>query len=76
MRYLHTMVRVSDLERSLEFYCGHLGLREVRRTDNEKGRFTLVFLHAPETPEAQIESDVEALLASVSFEPLAPVAAR
>jgi lactoylglutathione lyase len=55
MRYLHTMVRVSDLERSLEFYCGHLGLREVRRTNNEKGRFTLVFLHAPETPQSQIE---------------------
>jgi len=55
MRYLHTMVRVSDLERSLEFYCGHLGLREVRRTEHEKGRFTLVFLHAPETPDAQIE---------------------
>lgn len=55
MRYLHTMVRVSDLERSLEFYCDHLGLREVRRTENEKGRFTLVFLSAPETPDAQIE---------------------
>jgi lactoylglutathione lyase len=55
MRYLHTMVRVSDLEKSLEFYCSQLGLREVRRTENEKGRFTLVFLCAPETPEAQIE---------------------
>jgi lactoylglutathione lyase len=55
MRYLHTMVRVSDLERSLEFYCGHLGLRELRRKESEKGRFTLVFLHAPETPDAQIE---------------------
>jgi lactoylglutathione lyase len=49
------MVRVSDLERSLEFYCGHLGLREMRRTENEKGRFTLVFLSAPETPDAQVE---------------------
>jgi lactoylglutathione lyase len=55
MRYLHTMVRVSDLERSLEFYCGYLGLRELRRKESEKGRFTLVFLHAPETPDAQIE---------------------
>lgn len=55
MRYLHTMVRVSDLEKSLEFYCRHLGLREVRRAANEKGRFTLVFLSAPETPDAQIE---------------------
>jgi len=55
MRYLHTMVRVSDLERSLEFYCNHLGLVESRRRENDKGRFTLVFLHAPETPGAEIE---------------------
>ena len=41
MRYLHTMVRVSDLERSLDFYCNKLGLEEVRRIDNDKGRFTL-----------------------------------
>ena len=48
MRYLHTMVRVSDLEASLDFYCANLGLKEVRRQDNEKGRFTLVFLASPE----------------------------
>jgi lactoylglutathione lyase len=47
MRYLHTMVRVSNLEASLDFYCNKLGLREVRRVDNDKGRFTLVFLSAP-----------------------------
>ncbi|HEY5719359.1 MAG TPA: VOC family protein [Gammaproteobacteria bacterium] len=47
MRYLHTMVRVGDLQASLDFYCGKLGLREVRRHDNEQGRFTLVFLAAP-----------------------------
>ncbi len=47
MRYLHTMVRVSDLERSLDFYCNKLGLKEVRRVDNKGGRFTLVFLCAP-----------------------------
>ncbi len=47
MEYLHTMVRVGDLERALEFYCGKLGLVEVRRTENERGRFTLVFLAAP-----------------------------
>ena len=47
MRYLHTMVRVSNLEQSLDFYCNKLGLVEVRRYDNEKGRFTLVFLAAP-----------------------------
>ena len=47
MKYLHTMVRVSDLEASLDFYCNKLGLREVRRAENAKGRFTLVFLAAP-----------------------------
>jgi lactoylglutathione lyase len=47
MQYLHTMVRVSDLDASLNFYCGLLGLKEVRRMENEKGRFTLVFLATP-----------------------------
>ena len=47
MEYLHTMVRVRDLDASLDFYCGKLGLKEVRRIENEKGRFTLVFLAAP-----------------------------
>jgi len=47
MQYLHTMVRVSDLDNALDFYCRKLGLEEVRRTENEKGRFTLVFLAAP-----------------------------
>ena len=48
MRYLHTMVRVADVEQSLDFYCNKLGLEEVRRHENEKGRFTLIFLAAPE----------------------------
>lgn len=48
MQYLHTMVRVSNLEKSLAFYCDHLGLVETHRMDNEKGRFTLVFLAAPQ----------------------------
>ena len=47
MRYLHTMVRVKDLDASLDFYCAKLGLKEVRRIDNPAGRFTLVFLTAP-----------------------------
>jgi len=55
MRYLHTMVRVRDLDASLRFYCEGLGLREVRRTENERGRFTLVFLAADETPDAEVE---------------------
>jgi len=48
MRYLHTMVRVRDLAQSLQFYCDALGLREIRRTEHEKGRFTLVYLAAPD----------------------------
>jgi lactoylglutathione lyase len=47
VEYLHTMVRVTDLDASLDFYCNKFGLKEVRRVDNEKGRFTLVFLAAP-----------------------------
>ncbi len=48
MRYLHTMVRVKDLEQSLDFYCNKLGLVQTRRVDHEEGRFTLVYLAAPE----------------------------
>ena len=55
MKYLHTMVRVSDLSESLKFYCDALGLRELRRTENEKGRFTLVFLAAHNDDKAQVE---------------------
>lgn len=55
MKYLHTMVRVRDLDASLAFYCDALGLEEVRRKDVEKGRFTLVFLAAPGDHNAQIE---------------------
>ncbi len=55
MKYLHTMVRVTDLDASLDFYVNKLGLRELRRRDSEKGRFTLVFLAAPGDEEAQIE---------------------
>lgn len=48
MKYLHTMVRVSDVQKSLDFYCGKLGMEEVRRVENEAGRFTLIFLAAPD----------------------------
>ena len=51
MQYLHTMVRVRDLEASLDFYCDKLGLAQVSRIDNEAGRFTLVFLAAPDDME-------------------------
>lgn len=47
MRYLHTMVRIRDINESLDFYCGKLGLEEVRRHESESGRFTLIFLAAP-----------------------------
>jgi lactoylglutathione lyase len=55
MKYLHTMVRVSDLERSLDFYVNKLGLEELRRMDSPQGRFTLVFLAAPGDASAQVE---------------------
>jgi lactoylglutathione lyase len=55
MKYLHTMVRVTDLEASLRFYCDALGLVEVRRNDYPQGRYTLVFLAAPGDEQAQVE---------------------
>ncbi len=55
MRYLHTMVRVRDIDASLRFYCAALGLHELHRTEHEKGRFTLMFLAAPNDDQAQIE---------------------
>lgn len=55
MKYLHTMVRVSNLDDSLDFYCNKLGLKELDRYDNEAGRFTLIFLAAPGDEEAQVE---------------------
>jgi lactoylglutathione lyase len=55
MKYLHTMVRVRDLDRSLQFYCEGLGLREVRRTEQQQGRFTLIFLAAPGDESSQVE---------------------
>ncbi len=55
MKYLHTMVRVTDLDESLDFYCNKLGLTEVGRKEVPQGRFTLVFLAAPGDEEAQVE---------------------
>lgn len=55
MKYLHTMVRVSDLDASLDFYCNKLGLKQLQRRDSEQGRFTLVFLAAEGDDQAQIE---------------------
>jgi len=61
MRYLHTMVRVQNIEDSLDFYCNKLGLKEFNRIENEKGRFTLIFLCAPED-EAQAKEKKAPLL--------------
>jgi lactoylglutathione lyase len=58
MKYLHTMIRVHDLDATLAFFCAGLGLREVRRKENAAGKFTLVFLAAPESPDAEIELTV------------------
>ena len=55
MKYLHTMVRVSDLDKSLDFYCNKLGLKEVRRMESPQGRFTLIYLAAPGDEDAQVE---------------------
>ncbi|MDB9739679.1 VOC family protein, partial [Candidatus Pelagibacter sp.] len=55
MKYLHTMIRISDIEKSLDFYCNGLGLIETRRIENEQGRFTLIFLAAPGDEKAELE---------------------
>ena len=55
MKYLHAMVRVSDVDQSLDFYCNKLGLKEVRRTDYPQGRYTLFYLAAPGDEDAQVE---------------------
>ena len=55
IKYLHTMVRVKDIDVSLNFYCDLLGLKEIRRKDNEQGKFTLIFLAPPDQPDSMIE---------------------
>jgi lactoylglutathione lyase len=55
MKYLHTMIRVRDIDASLRFFCDGLGLKETRRSENIAGKFTLVFLAAADSPEAEIE---------------------
>ena len=55
MKYLHTMIRITDMEKSLDFYCKGLGLIETRRMENEQGRFTLIFLAVPDDEKAELE---------------------
>lgn len=69
MRYLHTMVRVRDLDESLDFYCNKLGLEEIRRTQNEKGRFTLVFLAAPEDKERSLRERAPEVELTFNWDP-------
>ena len=63
MKYLHTMIRIKNVDESLRFFCEGLGLQETRRMENEKGRFTLIFLAAPNDEKAEIElnADIAAL---------------
>ena len=69
MRYLHTMVRVADLPRALDFYCGALGMVEIRRSESEKGRYTLVYLAAPQDNAAARQSDAPLLELTYNWDP-------
>ncbi|WP_115710672.1 VOC family protein [Legionella sainthelensi] len=69
MNYLHTMVRISNLEQSLDFYCNKLGLIEVKRTEHEKGRFTLIFLAAPNDLEQAKQSNAPMLELTYNWDP-------
>jgi lactoylglutathione lyase len=69
MKYLHTMVRVCDLDQALDFYCAKLGLAEVRRVDNPAGRFTLVFLSAPDDVEAAKQQQAPLVELTYNYDP-------
>ncbi len=69
MRYLHTMVRVSDLDKSLAFYCGLLGMVETRRTESEKGRYTNIFLAAPADEAAARDAKAPVLELTYNWDP-------
>jgi lactoylglutathione lyase len=69
MRYLHTMVRITDIDQSLDFYCKKLGMKEVRRHENEQGRYTLIFLGAPEDEGAGREKQAPLLELTYNWDP-------
>lgn len=69
MRYLHTMVRISNIEQSLDFYCGKLGLVEIRRVESQQGRFTLIFLAAPEDADAARETRAPMVELTYNWDP-------
>jgi lactoylglutathione lyase len=76
VKYLHTMVRVTDLDASLAFYCDKLGLKEVSRTENEGGRFTLVFLCAPGDEELAREKKAPTVELTYNWDPEAYTGGR
>lgn len=69
MRYLHTMVRVANVDESLDFYCNKLGLKEVRRIENEQGRFTLIFLAASEDEKSGVEARAPLVELTYNWDP-------
>ena len=69
MKYLHTMIRVADPEAALDFFCRKLGMREVRRMDSEKGRFTLIFLAAPADEARAAEESAPLLELTHNWDP-------
>lgn len=69
MRYLHTMVRIANVDESLDFYCGKLGMEEVRRTESEAGRYTLIFLAARDDKEAGIARRAPLLELTFNWDP-------
>ena len=69
MRYLHTMVRVTDIDQSLDFYAKKLGMREVRRHENEGGRYTLIFLAGPQDEKAGKENKAPLLELTYNWDP-------
>lgn len=69
MQYLHTMVRITDVDASLDFYCNKLGLKQIRRMDHEKGRFSLIFLAAPEDEARARENATPMLELTYNWDP-------
>lgn len=76
MRYLHTMVRIGNIEQSLAFYCGLLGMVETRRIDNPIGRFTLIFLAAPDDTARASDEKAPLLELTYNYDPEAYGSAR
>ncbi|MFN3746885.1 MAG: lactoylglutathione lyase [Hyphomicrobiaceae bacterium] len=69
MRYLHTMVRITDIEKSLDFYCNKLGMKEIRRRESPEGRFTLIFLASSDDAEAAARANAPLLELTYNWDP-------